>query len=175
MRRFTYQQLHIRNLRQTSGLLRAPHRHNIVNNTLCFYNCVHFSVFQKIFLPKKNLLLSPLFFFFFPLHFSQIPSYYLLGCIPKFLEARPETQPPTHHIFVGLRPSASGLHRQACRLSSGKGKGRGKKKKKGGENHIIYRPITTQTASGRQSQGARSSLPQTTYNFHFIIIIDCLL
>lgn len=89
-----------------------------------------------------------------------------------FSGLRPEHNlPPTHpSIFVGLRPSASGLHRRApCRfVDSGKrGKGEeegGKREKREGESLLFTAPSQPKPASGPSKSGARSApTPPTTY------------
>ena len=131
---------------------------------------------KKFFLPKKIFSFPPLFSSSsFPIP-SQIPHFphfpYPPGPVfQNFLGATPRTQPPTHPpIFVGLRPSASGLHRRApCRfVDSGKrGKGEeegGKREKREGESLLFTAPSQPKPASGRSKSGARSApSPPTTY------------
>ena len=138
--------------------------------------------YKKFFLPK-NLLLSTTFSSSsFPIP-SQIPIFPISlpswPCIPKFSRGYARTQPPSHPpIFVGLRPSASGLHRRApCRfVDSGKrGKGRRRGKREKGRENPYYLPPHHNPNPRRAGQSQRAPPRQHIYNFHFIIIIDCLL
>ena len=138
------------------------------------------SRWYKKFFSQKSSPFHHFFFFFLPHSlpnppFSPFP--YLPGPVFQNFLLRPEHNlPPTHLCrpsTFGLRPPPSA----PCRfVDSGKReRGGGGEKRKGRENPY-YLPPHHNPNPRRAGQSRAAPLPrQHIYNFHFIIIIDCLL